>query len=185
MCGNPVPRVRISLSPPRKRHPIGCLFCVAEREPLSITALQSKARVRIRRPKIGKLAWQAKGERIFPFGTNGNTSLFLFPTTQSGAFFAWRRESRFRSLPCKARREFAFAARRSASSLGRRRASESSHSERMGIPLSFYFRPPNRVPFLRGGASYMMKNSANFKACFEITQERADNQVKKMIKWRA
>jgi len=38
---------------------------VAEREPKENTALPGKARVRIRRPKIGKLACQAQGVRIF------------------------------------------------------------------------------------------------------------------------
>ncbi|MBQ9803161.1 MAG: hypothetical protein IJW51_08875, partial [Clostridia bacterium] len=52
-----------------------CLFCVAAGADAN-DALLCKARVRIRRPKVGKLAWQAQGARIFkPQGLN--TSLIL------------------------------------------------------------------------------------------------------------
>ena len=73
--------------------------------------------------------------------------------------FLWRRESQKRTLPCPARRGFAFAARRSASSLVRRRACESSnpHAD-WNTPLykkgsTDEQKAPNRVPFLRGGES--------------------------------
>ena len=76
VCGNPVPRVRIPLSPPCKRGTQSGASFAWRRKPQENTALTCKARVRIRRPKIWKLAFKAQGVRIFMLASRAWIPLF-------------------------------------------------------------------------------------------------------------
>ncbi len=161
-----VARYNLSLSAIKRRHPIGCLFCRGgERAPRelcptkwgesSVSPLKDR---QARLPGAGRANFRATREYL------SQCEIVCAPNRVP--FLSWRRERFKRTLPHKVGREFGFAARRSASSLARRRACEFSRNAR--IPLS----TQNRVR-TRKGAFFVIFNShgrdAHLRLCYSAT----------------
>ncbi len=98
MKANTLPRVRISLSPPRKKAPSRVPFCVVKRgnENTSGRFTQNK--------DVRQFCGESSRRNAYRFGRVQNLSLSATQKgTRSGAFFVWRRESQMRTKPCWAR----------------------------------------------------------------------------------
>ena len=88
-----VPSSNLGSSSKTRNHPFGWFFVLESLLAIRIRFSRSARKpVRIRHPKIAKLAWQAKGARIF---ASANTWGFLFLATHSGGFLFWSRSSRY------------------------------------------------------------------------------------------